>query len=231
MFLFDPLYFIILAPALILTVWATIKVKSCYKRYSNVYVDRGIRGAEAAKTILSRNNLSDVRVNIAEGWLSDHYDPRSKEVRLSPDIYEGSSIAAVAVAAHEAGHAIQDATRYGPMALRHAAVPLASIGSNLSMILIFIGFLMGALGLAKLGVLLFSGVVLFQLLTLPVEFNASARAKALLTQYGLVTQREQEHVNKMLNAAAMTYVAAALTSILTLIYYLLRLGILGGRDE
>ena len=188
-------------------------------------------GADVAKEILTRNGLSHVAVVETGGFLSDHYDPAKKVVRLSPDVYRSSSLASIGVAAHETGHAIQHAKAYGPLTLRNMMVPLASIGSNLSWVIIFAGFIFGALGLVKVGIVLFSTVVVFQLITLPVEFNASARAKSILTSYSIVSKEEMVGVNKVLSAAAMTYVAAAISSVVTLLYFLIRAGLLGGGDD
>jgi len=227
---FDPLYFVILAPALALSLWATIKVKTTFAKFSRVPAASRISGAEAARMLLARNGL-DVPVEPHPGGLSDHYDPRTKRLRLSHDVYHGRSLAAIGVAAHEAGHALQHAAEYQPLALRQVIAPMAGFGSSASWFLLFLGFIVGSMGLVKLGILLFSLVVAFQLITLPVEFNASARAKEMVFQYGFVADGERAGVAKVLNAAAMTYVAAAVTGVLTLLYYLLRSGLLGSRDE
>jgi Zn-dependent membrane protease YugP len=230
MFFFDPLYFIILAPALALSLWATIKVKSTFYKYNRVPAATRVSGAEAAKLLLSRNGLN-VEVEASPGELSDHYDPRVKKLRLSPQVYQGRSLAAIGVAAHEVGHALQHATNYQPLLLRQAIAPVAGFGSNASWILIFLGFILSATGLLKLGIVLFCSVVAFQVITLPVEFNASARAKQMVLEYGLVSESETGGIAKVLNAAAMTYVSAVMTSLLTLLYLLLRSGLLGGSDE
>jgi hypothetical protein len=185
-------------------------------------------GAEVAYEILRRQGISGVRIEPHEGFLSDHYDPTERVVRLSPKVYHGRSIAAAAVAAHEVGHAVQHAKAYGPMKLRHASVPAANWGSNLSYILIIGGTILQMLNLALVGVALFGLIILFQLVTLPVEFNASARAKSLVLEYGLVTVPEERDISKVLSAAALTYVAALVVSLLYLIYWLIRLGVLGG---
>lgn len=230
MFFFDPLYFIILAPAIALSLWATIKVKSTFHKYNRVPAATRVSGAEAAKLLLSRNGLN-VPVEPSPGELSDHYDPRVRRLRLSPQVYQGRSLAAIGVAAHEVGHALQHAANYQPLLLRQTIAPVAGFGSNASWILIFLGFILGAMGLVKLGIVLFSLVVAFQVITLPVEFNASARAKRMVLEHGLVSESETGGIAKVLNAAAMTYVAAVITSLLTLLYYLLRSGLLGGSDE
>ena len=230
MFYFDPLYLVMLGPAIALSLWATIKVRSTFRKYSQVPASTQVSGAEAARLLLTQNGLQ-IPVEEHPGELSDHYDPRVKKLRLSPNVYRGRSLAAIGVAAHEAGHALQHSTQYQPLMLRQAIAPVAGFGSNLAWILLMAGFIFGSLGLVKLGIVLFSLVVAFQLITLPVELNASSRAKAMVLQYGLVTEGESGAVARVLSAAAMTYVAAALTGILTLLYYLLRAGLLGGRDD
>jgi len=226
----DPLYWIMMIPVLILSGIASWRVKSAYKKYSRIGSRSGMTGADVAAQILRQNGLSNVQVTETRGFLSDHYDPRKKVVRLSPGVYRSSSIAALGIAAHETGHAIQHARSYTPLTVRNLLVPVASIGSNLSWIIIFGGFLLGMMGLVKIGIVLFSVVVVFQLLTLPVEFNASARAKQILSSYGILSSGEMQGVNKVLSAAAMTYVAAAASAIMTLLYFLLRAGFLGGDD-
>ncbi len=226
----DPMYLMMMAPVFILSMYASFKVKSNFKKYSKVSISSGKTGAEVARMILSVSGLSYVDVVETKGFLSDHYDPTKKVVRLSPDVYRSNSIAAAGVAAHETGHAIQHAKAYGPLALRNLMVPIASIGSNFSWIIIMIGFFFQKMGLVHIGIILFSAVVFFQVVTLPVEFDASSRAKKLLPEYGIVSSNDLKGVNKVLNAAAMTYVAAAVSSIVTLVYFLLRSGILGGDD-
>lgn len=225
----DPLYWILIGPTMLLALWAQMKVKSNFKKFSEIGTSSRLTGAETAKLVLRSANISDVRVEEVGGHLSDHYDPRGKVLRLSPDVYHGRSIAAAGVAAHEAGHAIQHAREYGPLKLRSALVPLAGFGSWLAWPIIMIGFLMQSMQLIQLGVIAFSALVLFQIVTLPVEFNASSRAKAMLLQTGVLTSdRERAGVNKVLGAAAMTYVAATVSSIMTLLYFLMRAGLLGG---
>jgi Zn-dependent membrane protease YugP len=165
------------------------------------------------------------------GQLSDHYDPRVRRLRLSSDVYRGRSIGAIGVAAHEAGHAIQHATGYQPLLLRHSIAPIAQFGSSAWIWVMMAGFLLGSLGLVQIGILLFVGVVAFQIITLPVELNASSRAKRMVYESGFVTDSERGGVSKVLSAAAMTYVAAALTSIATLLYYLMRAGLLSSRSD
>ena len=229
---FDPLYLIIVAPAFLLSAIASWKVKSAMAKYSRVPARSGWTGAEVARAILDRTGVRGVRVERVSGWMSDHYDPRSRVLRLSPDNYEGRSVAAVGVAAHEVGHAIQHQERYGPLILRQTIAPVASWGSNLSWILLMIGFLLQSSGMVTIGLVLFAVAVVFSLVTLPVEFDASRRAKDLLPKLGLVTAGgETKGVSAVLNAAAMTYVAAALAAILQLVYFLLRAGVLGRGDD
>ncbi len=227
----DPLYWMMMAPVLLISLWASLRVKSAFNKYSRISSRSGHTGADVARIILQRNGLSNIPVEETTGFLSDHYDPIKKVVRLSPEVYRSNSLAAIGVAAHETGHAIQHARHYQPLILRNAIAPTASIGSNLSWIVIFAGFIIGSLGLVKFGILLFSLVVFFQLITLPVEFNASSRAKEILQSYGIVSSGELAGVSKVLSAAAMTYVAAAASAIMTLLYFLIRAGLLGGRDE
>lgn len=231
MFGIDPLYWMLMLPVMLLSFFASFRVKSAFKKYSQVRTAFGITGAQAARQILDRNGLNHVEVVETHGFLSDHYDPTKKVVRLSPEVYRSPSLASVGIAAHETGHAVQHAKSYAPLMLRNMMVPVASIGSNFAWIAIMAGFVIGMMGLVKIDILLFSAVVVFQLLTLPVEFNASAKAKEMLTGYGLVSTGELAGVNKVLSAAAMTYVAAAASAIVTLLYFLLRAGLIGGRDD
>ncbi len=227
----DPLYWMMMAPVLILSLVATIKVKSTFNKYSKVMSSSGLTGADVANQLLRRNGLTNITVTETSGFLSDHYDPSKKVIRLSPNVFRSNSVAAIGVAAHETGHAIQHAKAYSPLVLRNTMVPVANIGSSLSWIIIFAGFILGFMGLVKVGIVLFSAVVFFQLVTLPVEFNASSRAKEMLASYGMISQSELVGVRKVLSAAAMTYVAAAASSIMTLLYFLIRAGLLGGRDD
>ncbi len=229
---FDPLYLLIVGPGMLLALWASIKVKRTFNRYSEVAIASGMSGAQVAEELLRRHNVRGVRVELHEGWLSDHYHPHEKVVRLSPDVYNGRSISAVGVAAHECGHALQDAEGYTAMAVRQNLVGPANLGSNLSIIVIIAGAFLQWAGLIWLGILLFSAVVIFQLVTLPVEFNASSRARVQLVQSGLITGAEEVQVGKVLNAAAMTYVAALITSILTLLFYIIRFtGLMRSDDD
>lgn len=230
MFFFDPLYFIMLAPAIALSIWAQVKVKSAFEKYSKIAPSSHAAGSQAAERILRENGLNEVKVEIGQGMLTDFYDPRRKVLRLSPQVYQGKSLAALGVAAHEAGHALQHAGGYAPLKLRSGLVPAANFGSQMAFPLIFLGFLLARGGasisplLINLGIMAFSVAVLFQLVTLPVEFNASRRALAVLEETGLITVREREPTRAVLNAAALTYVAAALAAVLQLLYFILRSG-------
>jgi len=217
MMFFDPMYFVYVAPALLLAMWAQWRVHSAYAAASQEPAP--ITGAGAARHILDSAGAVDVTIEQVPGRLSDHYDPRSKVLRLSPDVYHQRSLAAVGIAAHEAGHALQDAQGYALMSIRNAAVGVANLGSGLGVILLLVGLGIGLAQIAWLGILLFGGTVFFQLVNLPVEFDASNRAKAQLVSLGIVPQSEMRAVNNVLNAAALTYVAATLQSILTLLYY------------
>lgn len=228
---FDPLYMMMLMPAMLLAGWAQWKVQSAFGHASHIRSASGLTGAQAAKRILEAEGIYNVSIEPIEGMLSDHYDPTHKVLRLSSQVYGSNSIAAVGVAAHEAGHAVQDATRYPLLVIRNAIVPMASIGSSASMILIFAGLLLHVTQLFILGVAAFSLTVFFQVVNLPVEFDASRRAREALMMTGLVQQNEDREVGRVLNAAAMTYVAGTLTSIMTLLYYLIRSGLLGGSQS
>jgi len=234
---FDPLYLLlVLLPGLIISGGASMLVKSTFKRYSTVPSRNGYTGAQAAQKLLDNAGIHDVAVVRSQGYLSDHYNPATKQLALSEPVYDSNSIAAVGVATHEAGHAIQHATSYAPLGWRSAIVPLAQIGSKAGYLAMFGGlFLMTAnavLGqwVVGLGAVLFGLMLLFQIITLPVEYNASARAKALVVESGIVYPEERVGIDRVLNAAALTYVAAAVSTALTLVYFLFRAGILGGRD-
>ncbi|MEM6457380.1 MAG: zinc metallopeptidase [Acidobacteriota bacterium] len=229
--IFDPMYFLLMAPAFALSLWASFATKSAFKKYARQRSARGITGAQAAQALLDRAGITDVKVVRTAGYLSDHYNPVTKTLALSEPVYDQPSVSAIGVACHEAGHAIQHATNYGPLWLRSALVPMAGIGSSLGYFVMFGGLILAWQNLVLLGAVLFSAVLLFQIVTLPVEFDASARAKKLAFEHGLVTESERRGVAKVLNAAAMTYVAAAVSSLLTLLYFLMRAGLLGGRDE
>jgi hypothetical protein len=207
-------------PAMILGFIAQWMVRSAYA--SGSQVPTSLSGFAAARYVLDSAGLRDVDIEQTPGHLSDHYDPRGKVLRLSGDVYHGRSMAAVGIAAHEAGHAIQDAHRYAPLVIRNLAVPAASFGSNAGMLLAALGVAFSFGPLLLVGIVLFSGVVFFQLVNLPVEFDASSRAKAQLVELGIVRDQEMKYVNRVLNAAALTYVAATLQAILTLLYYVSR---------
>ncbi|CAN5766631.1 zinc metallopeptidase [soil metagenome] len=229
--IFDPLYLLIVAPGMLLAMWATWRVKSTFHHASQIMARSGVTGAQAAKQVLDAENVSGVGIETVPGQLSDHYDPSAKVLRLSEGVYGERSIAALGIAAHEAGHAIQDARRYTPLVIRNLAVPLASFGSNFAYIAFFIGLFAQITGLIYAGIALFSAVVFFQVINLPVEFDASRRARESLQMTGLLTAEEDREVARVLNAAAMTYVAGTLTSIMTLLYFLYRSGLLGGRSN
>jgi Zn-dependent membrane protease YugP len=213
------LYILFSLPALLLGLWAQMKVRSSFNKYSKVGSGRGIAGAQAARMILDSHGLRHVTVEQVQGFLSDHYDPRSKTLRLSPQVYQSNSLAALGVAAHEAGHALQDQQNYGPLALRSAMVPSVQIGSWLGPLIFLAGLFMNATPLAWAGLILFGATAVFALVTLPVEFDASKRAKEILVSQGMLTPQELGGVNSVLDAAALTYVAAALQAISTLLYY------------
>ena len=223
MFYLDPLYLILALPGLLLGLWAQMRVKGTFNKYSKVRTASNLTGAEIARHLLDSQGLNDVRVEQTQGFLSDHYDPRTRVLRLSPDVYRTPSVAAAGVAAHEMGHALQHSAGYGPLQVRSAIVPVVQFGSSLAPILILVGFLLRFTALAWVGVILFAGAVVFSLVTLPVEFDASRRAKALLTQGGIVSHEEAGGVNAVLNAAGWTYVAAAIAAIGQLLYYVLLL--------
>ncbi|TDA65677.1 MAG: zinc metallopeptidase [Clostridia bacterium] len=222
---------IILIPAIVVTIYAQYKVQSTFNRYLQVPVSSGLTGAQVARQLMERAGIHDVRIETIGQDLADHYDPRQKVLRLSPRVYQGSSIAALGVAAHETGHAIQHDVGYLPLEMRSAIVPVANFGSNLAFPLLLIGLFLGLPSLAVAGVYLFAAVVVFYLITLPVEFNASGRAVVLLEAGGYVSRQEVGQARKVLSAAALTYVAAALTALLNLVRMLLITGMLGGRDE
>jgi Zn-dependent membrane protease YugP len=225
MFFFDPTYLIFMIPAFIIMAVTSGYVRSSYKKWSKVRVSSGLTGAQAAERLISSGGLYDVKVAGTPGELSDHYDPRDKTLYLSQGVYGAPSVAAVAIAAHELGHAQQDAEGYGPMRIRSFLVPAVNIGSNLGWILIMIGLFLRITELAWLGVLVFSAGALFALATIPVEFNASARAKELLYNTGIIrTEEEVRGVNRVLNAAALTYVAGLITAVLQLLYFVFLVG-------
>ncbi len=222
-FYFDWTY-LILIPAVILSLWAQGNVNGTFKKYAKVYSRRGNTGAEIARKILDMNGLYQVQVERVAGNLSDHFDPKANVVRLSDSTYASASVGAIGVAAHEVGHAIQHATGYAPIKVRNSIVPVVNICNMLSMPIILIGLLFAGTGMIDLGILLFSGTVVFQLITLPVEFNASRRAMATLRGQHLLDEEEANGAAKVLRAAALTYVAAAVSSILSLLRLILLFG-------
>jgi hypothetical protein len=233
-FLTDPLYLVLTGVGLAVTLWAQFRVKTTFARFQRVGVRAGMTGAEAAQAVARAGNAAGVRIERHQGFLSDHYDPRSRTLRLSPEVYDGRSVSSIAVAAHEAGHAIQHAVAYPALGFRSAMVPVANVGNMLWPMPFMIGAMMASgqeaarnssmgQSLMMVGIFLFAAVVLFQLVTLPVEFDASRRAKAVLAQAGIVqTPEEARGVEKVLDAAAMTYVAAALAAVMQLLYLILR---------
>jgi len=214
------LYLLFALPALLLGFWAQFKVQSAFKKYSQVRTSNGLTGAEIARNILDHNNLENVRIEQVGGTLSDHYDPAKKVLRLSQNVFNSSSVAAAGVAAHESGHAIQQKVNYGPLALRSLMVPSVQIGSWLGPILFMIGLLFSSDSLALTGLIFFAATALFTIVTIPVEKDASRRAKESLSSIGLMYGSEIEGVSQVLDAAALTYVAAAVQALSTLLYYL-----------
>lgn len=212
---------IILIPGIIFALYAQTKVKSTFARYTRVASSSGMTGAEVAERLLRSGGINDVRIERISDTLGDHYDPRSKVLRLSPEVYSSNSLAALGVAAHETGHAIQHNSNYAPLAFRNSLVPLANIGSTAAFPILLIGILFSSEALVSIGIYAFAAVVLFQLVTLPVEFNASNRAIALLEGNGFVSGQEAVQTKKVLDAAALTYVAAALSAVLSLLRLIL----------
>jgi Zn-dependent membrane protease YugP len=224
------MYLIFMIPAFALMGFASWYVRHAYSKWSQVRASSGLTGHMAAQRLISTGNLYGVQVQGTAGQLSDHYDPRNKTLYLSQGVGDSPSVAAVAIAAHELGHAMQDAEEYFPMKIRSMLVPAVNIGSNLGWILIVIGLMLRSPNLAWIGVIVFSGGALFALATLPVELNASARAKELLYSTGIIQTEEERHgVNQVLNAAALTYVAGLVTAVMQLLYYVFLIGGIGGR--
>jgi uncharacterized protein len=222
------IYFLLI---LIVPLWASFRVKKTYNKYSNVPTSSRMTGAEVARKILDDNGLYHVKVVETHGFLSDHYNPLTKTVHLSPANYHGYSVAGAAVAAHEVGHALQDAQGYAFLRFRHALVPVVNISSNFSWILIFIGIIAQLSGFLLLGILMMAAAVLFQVVTLPVEFNASSRAMDQVVSLGIIRNEEERHARKVLNAAALTYVAAAAVALLELLRYVLIFTGMQGDEE
>ena len=221
----------VLIPAILVTLYAQMKVQSTYKQYSQVQSSRGMSGADVARYILNKNGLYDVPIEVVAGQLSDHYDPRTRVVRLSQEVYYGTSLASLGVAAHEVGHAVQHDTGFLPLYVRNTIIPVTQFGSSAAIPLFILGIFMGSESLIGLGIVLFSAIVFFQMVTLPVEFNASSRALATLGGEGILDAAELKGTSKVLKAAALTYVAAALMSVMELLRLVLMSGILGGNDD
>lgn len=234
---FDPIYWLVIGAGMLLSLWASAMTKGAFKKYSQYTTQRGMTGADVAHAILRDNGIADVAVEPVRGTLTDHYDPRSKKLRLSEGVYGSRSMAALGVAAHEVGHAIQHARGYAMLNFRSAWVPVANIGSGLSIFVligaVFMGGAATAMGhtMALVGVGLLATTTVFTLITLPVEFDASRRALATLQTGAYMTPQELAGARKVLNAAALTYVAAFITSLLTLLYWAYRLGLFGGRRD
>ncbi|MGN0178665.1 MAG: zinc metallopeptidase [Monoglobaceae bacterium] len=227
-FFYDPTW-ILLLPAIILSIWASARVNSTFRKYSQVYNRFGLTGADAARRILDMNGLYNVRIERVSGDLTDHYDPRTNVVRLSDATYSSQSVGAIGVAAHEVGHAVQHATGYAPIKIRNSIVPVVNVCSMLSMPIILLGVILSYnQTMVDIGIILFSATVLFQLITLPVEFNASSRALNTLEAQNMLAADELQGARKVLRAAAMTYVAAALSSFMSLLRLIL---IFGGRNR
>lgn len=221
MFYYDPYYWIILLPAMLISAVAQWKVSSAFRQYSKIRSSRGYTGAQAAEAVLRAHGVNDVRIERVSGRLTDHFDPRSNTIRLSDSVYNANSVAAIGVAAHEAGHAVQYAMDYAPIKLRNAIIPVCNLGSQFSMIFIVLGLILYVQALFAVGILLFSLAVVVQLVTLPVEFNASSRALQTLESSYLLDDDELKGARKVLSAAAMTYVAALLVSVAQLLRFVL----------
>jgi len=222
---FDPLYMAVIGLGMLLSMAAQFWVKSATKKWSKVPIGRGMTGADVAQAILQSRGVHDVRIEEVGGVLTDHYDPSNKVLRLSPANFHGTSVTAAGIAAHEVGHALQHADGYAPMKLRQKMVPVANIGTNLGVWIVIAGMVLGMTGLAKIGVVVFAGFVAFTIVTLPVEFDASVRARKVLLSTGIVNQAEAQGVSKVLTAAAATYLAAAVSAIAQLFYWAMRAGI------
>ena len=219
----------VIVPGMLISGIASWRVRSAFAKYSKVRSINGLTGAEAAQRLLDQAGIHDVEVVPVQGFLSDHYDPTNKRLALSPDVYGSTSVAAIGVATHEAGHAIQHATGYAPLGLRSMLVPAAQFGSSAGYIVMALGLALSPM-VVLVGAVIFGATLLFQLVTLPVEFDATARAKRLVLEAGIIYPEERTGMDRVLNAAALTYVAAAITTLLTLLYYLFRAGLLRGDD-
>lgn len=224
MFYLDRYYFLLVIPAMLIALFAQGMVSSTFERFKRVRSQRGLTGAEVARQILNDNGLYNIQVTPINGRLTDHYDPRAGVIRLSSEVYGSSSIAAIGIAAHEAGHAVQHSVEYAPLTVRNAIIPITNFGSRLSFPLILAGIVMGAQPLVNLGIIAFGLVTLFQLITLPVEFNASSRAIRTLDSHGILTNEELSGAKSVLSAAALTYVAALITSAAQLLRLILLYG-------
>lgn len=224
--MFDPVYLLFAAPAVLLSLWASSRVRSAFDEFSQVGTASGYSGAEAARRLLENAGLGGVAIVETDGHLSDHYDPSSRQLALSHEVYHGRSIASIGVATHEAGHALQHAHGYAPLGLRSGLVPFANVGSAIGGAVMMFGLFLHPV-IVVLGAAIFSLMLLFQLVTLPVEYDASWRAKQLVVQSGIIRPEERVGMDRVLDAAALTYVAAAVGSIMTVVYYLFRAGVLG----
>jgi Zn-dependent membrane protease YugP len=231
MFFFDPLFMFFMLPAMILAGIAQAKTKGTFDKFSRVASGTRMTGAQAARQMLNRNGLHDVEIHRVRGFLSDHYNPLNRSLNLSPDVYDSHSLSAIGVACHEAGHALQHANGYVPLQIRSALVPITQFSSYGAYIIIMLGMLLHNILMAKFGVILFGIGFLFALVTLPVEWDASARAKRQMVTDGIVQPAEAADAGKVLDAAFLTYVAAAVSALMTMLYYMMRLGLLGGRDD
>ena len=220
---FDPLYLLVAIPPLLLGMWAQYRVKGNFNKYAKVATMRGMSGAQVARALLDAYGLQNVKVERVAGNLTDHYDPRSRTLRLSEATHDSPSVAAAGIAAHEMGHALQHAQSYGPLTLRSALVPVTNFGAGFGPYIFMGGLLLNFTAISWLGIALFAAATVFSLVTLPVEFDATKRAKALLVKEGIMDSREMEGVNKVLDAAALTYVAAAIQSVATLLYFVARM--------
>lgn len=231
MFYFDPLYLIFMIPAMILAGIATAKTKSAFNKYSRIASCTRLTGAQAARRMLDQNGLHDVEIRRARGFLSDHYNPANRTLNLSPDVYDSPSLSAIGVACHEAGHALQHAHGYVPLQIRSSLVPITQFSSYGAYLFILLGMFMQSMTIATAGVWLFAIGFVFALITLPVEWDASTRAKRQMVTDGIVFPSEANDAGKVLDAAFLTYVAAAVSALLTLLYYMMRLGLIGGRKD
>jgi len=228
---FDPMYLVFAVPGMLLALYASFMTKSTFKKYSEIGSQAGYTGSQAAHRMLVAAGVNDVTIEQVGGFLSDHYDPTNKTLRLSPDVYGSRSLSAIGVACHEAGHAIQHAQGYAWLGMRSAMVPATNISTWLSYIVITLGMVMQSQSFILLGALIFSAAVLFSVVTLPVEWDASRRAKEQMVMGGVVTRAEAADAGRVLNAAFLTYVAAAVSSLLTLAYYLMRAGVFGNNRD